>query len=35
MSVEIPSTLGRTFSYHGYVSTFAAVGGMIRKITQA
>jgi len=35
MSVEIPSTLGRTFSYHGYVSTFAAIGGMIRKITQA
>jgi len=35
MSVEIPSTLGRTFSYHGYVSTFAAISGMIRKITQA
>lgn len=35
MSVEAPSTLGRTMSYHGYVSTFAAVGGMIRKITQA
>ena len=35
MSVEIPSTLGRTFSYHGYVSTFAAIGGMIRKIVQA
>lgn len=35
MSVELPSTLGRTFSYHGYVSTFAAIGGMIRKITQA
>jgi len=34
LSVEAPSTLGRTFSYHGYVSTFAAVGGMIRKITQ-
>jgi hypothetical protein len=34
MSVEAPSTLGRTFSYHGYVSTFAAVSGMIRKITQ-
>ena len=35
MSVEAPSTLGRTFSYHGYVSTFAAISGMIRKITQA
>ena len=35
MSVEVPSTLGRTMSFHGYVSTFAAIGGMIRKITQA
>lgn len=35
MSVEVPATLGRTFSYYGYVSTFAAIGGMIRKITQA
>ena len=35
MSVEAPSTLGRTFSYHGYVSTFAAISGAIRKITQA
>ena len=35
MSLEAPSTLGRTFSYHGYVSTFAAISGMIRKITQA
>ena len=35
MSVEVPSTLGRTFSFYGYVSTFAAVAGMIRKITQA
>jgi HK97 family phage prohead protease len=35
MSVEVPSTLGRTFSFHGYVSTFAAISGMIRKITQA
>ena len=35
MSVELPSTLGRQFSYHGYVSTFAAIPGMIRKITQA
>jgi HK97 family phage prohead protease len=35
MSVEVPATLGRTMSFHGYVSTFAAIGGMIRKITQA
>jgi len=35
MSVEVPATLGRTFLYHGYVSTFAAISGMIRKITQA
>lgn len=35
MSVEAPSVLGRTFSFHGYVSTFAAISGAIRKITQA
>ena len=35
MSVDQPSVLGRQFSFHGYVSTFAAIGGMIRKITQA
>jgi hypothetical protein len=35
MSVEQPSTLSRLFSVHAYVSTFAAVSGMIRKITQA
>jgi len=35
MSVEVPATLGRTMSFHGYVSTFAAISGMIRKITQA
>lgn len=34
LSVEVPSTLGRTFSYYGYFATFAAVGQMIRKITQ-
>ena len=34
-SVEIPSQLGRVMSFHGYVSSFAAIGGMIRKITQA
>ena len=35
MSVEVPAVLGRTMSFHGYVSTFAAIPGMIRKITQA
>ena len=35
MSVEQPSVLGRNMSFHGYVSTFAAIGGRIRKITQA
>lgn len=35
MSIEKPDVLGRTMSYHGYVSTFAAISGMIRKITQA
>ena len=34
-SLENPSILGRNMSFHGYVSTFAAIGGMIRKITQA
>jgi hypothetical protein len=27
--------LGKTMSYHLYASTFAAIPGMIRKITQA
>jgi HK97 family phage prohead protease len=35
MSREEPSVLGRVMSFHGYVSTFAAIPGMIRKITQA
>ena len=35
MSVEQPSVLGRNMSFHGYASTFAAIPGMIRKITQA
>jgi len=35
MSLENPSVLGRTMSFHGFVSTFAAIPGMIRKITQA
>jgi HK97 family phage prohead protease len=34
-SLENPSVLGRNMSFHGYVSTFAAIPGMIRKITQA
>ena len=35
LSVDTPATLGKTKSFHGYVSTFAAISGMIRKITQA
>ena len=35
LSVDQPAVLGRLLSFHGYVSTFAAVSGMIRKITQA
>jgi hypothetical protein len=35
MSVEQPATLSRLFSAHSFVSTFAAVPSMIRKITQA
>jgi hypothetical protein len=35
MSVEVPSTLGRTFSYYGYVSTFIADATMAQKITVA
>ena len=34
-SLENPATLGRNMSFYGYVSTFAAIPGMIRKITQA
>lgn len=35
LSIEAPATLGRTFSYYGYVANFAAIPSMIRKITQA
>ena len=35
LSVDQPAVLGRLMSFHGYVSTFAAISGMIRKITQA
>jgi len=34
-SFENPAVLGRNMSFHGFVSTFAAIPGMIRKITQA
>ena len=34
-SLENPSVLGRNMSFYGFVSTFAAIPGMIRKITQA
>jgi HK97 family phage prohead protease len=33
MSVEAPSTLGRTFSYYGYVATFIADGDQVKYIT--
>jgi len=33
MSVEVPSTLGRTFSYYGYVSTFIADGDQVKSVT--
>jgi hypothetical protein len=33
MSVEAPSTLGRTFSYYGYVSTFIADSDLVKSIT--
>lgn len=32
MSVEAPSTLGRTFSYYGYVATFIADGDQVKYI---
>ena len=35
MSVELPSTLGRNFSYAGYVSTFIADATQVQKITIA
>jgi HK97 family phage prohead protease len=33
MSVEVPSSLGRTFSYYGYVSTFIADSDLVKSIT--
>jgi HK97 family phage prohead protease len=35
MSVEVPSTLGRTFSYYGYVSTFIADSTQVQSIVVA
>ena len=35
MSVEVPATLGRTFSYYGYVASFIADATMVQKITVA
>jgi HK97 family phage prohead protease len=35
MSVEVPATLGRTFSYYGYVSTFIADGDQVKEIAIA
>jgi HK97 family phage prohead protease len=35
MSVEVPSTLGRQFSYYGYVSTFIADGDQVKNIAIA
>jgi HK97 family phage prohead protease len=32
MSVEVPSSLGRTFSYYGYVSTFIADSDLVKSI---
>jgi HK97 family phage prohead protease len=35
MSVEVPATLGRTFSYYGYVSTFIADADQVKSIAIA
>jgi|694.fasta_scaffold14184_3 HK97 family phage prohead protease len=35
MSVEVPGTLGRTFSYYGYVATFIPYGSMLKSIAIA
>jgi hypothetical protein len=32
MSVEAPSTLGRVFSYYGYVATFIADSDLVKSI---
>jgi hypothetical protein len=33
LSVEVPGTLGRTFSYYGYVATFIADSDLVKSIT--
>lgn len=35
LSVEVPGTLGRTFSYYGYVATFIADSDMVKYIVVA
>ena len=35
LSVEVPGTLGRTFSYYGYVAAFVPDATMVSKITVA
>jgi HK97 family phage prohead protease len=35
LSVEVPGTLGRTFSYYGYVATFISDSDMVKKIAIA
>ena len=35
MSVEVPGTLGRTFSYYGYVATFITYSSMVKSIIVA
>jgi HK97 family phage prohead protease len=35
MSVEVPSTLGRTFSYYGYFATFVAKSSFIQQVAIA
>jgi HK97 family phage prohead protease len=35
LSVEVPGTLGRTFSYYGYVATFISDSDMVKQIAIA
>jgi len=35
MSVEVPGTLGRQFSYYGYVATFIADSDQVKSIAIA
>ena len=35
LSVEVPGTLGRTFSYYGYVATFIADSDQVQRIIVA